>query len=318
MADTDLILSLPGQNNGAGVSDALFLKLFAGEVLTAFNENNVMKALHRERTIPHGKSASFPVIWKANARYHTPGTAILGDNKILHGEKIINIDDLLISDVTIYDLDDAKNHYEIRGEYSKQVGAALAREYDCKTMRVAILAARAGGNVTGAPGGSTLTDATFGTNGKALAEGIFDCAQAFDEKDVPDNDRVVLVKPAQYYLLAQETDLINKDWGGAGVYADGSILKVANIRIVKTNNLPTTVVPDLATGEKNSYGGDFSNVVAVAFTRDALGTVKLRDLAVQRSGSDFNIVYQSTLLVAKYAMGHGILRPECAIELVKA
>lgn len=314
MAVNDAILTLPGQLNGTGLSDAQFLKIFSGEVMTAFEERNVMKGLHQERTISQGKSASFPTIWKANARYHVPGTPILGSNKILHGERVITIDDLLIADVALYDLDEAKNHYDIRSEYSKQLGAALAREYDQKTLRVAILAARTAGAVTGAPGGTVLLHADYATDGKKLAEGIFKCAQTFDEKDVPEEDRNVVVKPAQYYMLAQTTDLINKDWGGAGVYAEGKILKVANITIVKSNNLPAGVVT-AKDGEKNTYDGDFSKTVAACFTRHALGTVKLRDLTVQKSGADFNIMYQSTLMVAKYAMGHGVLRSECAIEL---
>ena len=35
---------------------SLFLKVFAGEVLTVFEENNVMKDLHTMRTISSGKS----------------------------------------------------------------------------------------------------------------------------------------------------------------------------------------------------------------------------------------------------------------------
>ena len=266
------IMSAPGQLNGQGLTDAQFLKLFTGEVLTAFAENNIMKGLHRERTITHGKSASFPTIWKAAAEYHKPGTPILGNNKILHGERIIHIDDLLTSSVFIYDLDEAKNHYEIRGDYSREVGAALAREYDQKTMRVAALAARSSGAVTGEPGGSTFSSADFAT------------------------------------------DLINKDYGGAGVYAEGSILKVANISIKKSNNVPNAAV-SAVDGENNVYNGDFSKTVAVCFTKDAIGTVKLRDLKTQMTSGDFNIVYQGTLIVATYAMGHGVLRPQCAIEL---
>ena len=212
MADIST-LSAPGQLNGTGLTDAQFLKIFTGEILAAFAENNVMKGLHRERTITQGKSASFPTMWKASARYHKAGTPILGNNKILHGERVIHIDDLLTSDVFIYDLDEAKNHYDIRGEYSKQLGAALAREFDQTTMRVACLAARTTGAVTGSPGGSVFANAAYATDGKKLAEGIFKCAQTFDEKDVHDaNDRVVVVRPAQYYLLAQTTDLINKDY----------------------------------------------------------------------------------------------------------
>ena len=60
------------------------------------------------RTIDHGKSAEFPRTWKANARYHDPGTPILGSNNIAINPVVISVDDLLISDVFIYDLEDAK------------------------------------------------------------------------------------------------------------------------------------------------------------------------------------------------------------------
>ena len=94
------IRSNPGwvDNDGGTYAkdNANFLKVFTGEVLTAFDENNVMKDLHKVRTIPHGKSASFVVMGKAAARYHVPGTAVLGSNQIKQSERTINIDDLLL------------------------------------------------------------------------------------------------------------------------------------------------------------------------------------------------------------------------------
>ena len=314
----DLILSRPGQVNKTGDTDAMFLKVFAGEVLTAFEEVNVMKDLHRVRTITEGKSAAFPVLGKATARYHVPGTAILGNNQIAANERTVNIDDLLVSDVAIYDLEDAKNHYDVRQEYSRQLGFALAREFDHKTMRVGVLAARSAGIIADEPGGSVLKNPAFATNGETLAEGIFNCAQTWDEKNIIEWERSVIVRPAQYYLLAQTTKILNRDWGGSGVYADGKVLKVAGVQIIKSNNVPSTNIAAATAGEKNTYHGDFTNTVALALQKEAICTAKLRDLSVQQSGHDFNVMYQSTLMVAKYAMGHGVLRPGCAIELSKA
>ena len=65
-----------GQINGAGDRDALFLKVFSGEILTTFEEMNVMKDLHMVRTIQSGKSAQFPVTGIATAKYHTAGENI--------------------------------------------------------------------------------------------------------------------------------------------------------------------------------------------------------------------------------------------------
>ena len=69
------------------------------------------------------------------------------------------------------------------------------------------------------------------------------------------------------------------------------------------------------TGENNTYHGNFSTTVALVMQKSAIGTVKLMDLAVERTSGDFEIMYQGTLMAAKYAMGHGILRPECAVEI---
>ena len=311
---TDMTVSRLGQLDAAGDANALFLKKFGGEVLTAFEETNVMAGLHLSRTIENGKSAQFPATWKANAGYHTPGNQLLGSQQIKHNERVISIDDLLVSDTFIANIDEAKNHYDVRSIYSNELGRALARSFDQTTMQVAVLAARATATVSGGFGGSAVTHANAKTDGAQLASLIFDGAQALDEKDIPEHERNVIVKPAQYYLMAQTTALINKDWGGAGVYADGSILKVADVSIVKSNNVPTTVV-SATTGENNTYSGDFSKTAAVMFQKQAIGTVKLMELATQMTGNDFAVMYQGTMLVAKYAMGHGILRPECAVEI---
>lgn len=48
-----------GQQDAAGAADALFLKVFGGEVLVAFDEACKAIDKHFIRTIEHGKSAQF-------------------------------------------------------------------------------------------------------------------------------------------------------------------------------------------------------------------------------------------------------------------
>ena len=57
----------PNNSTQAADQDTLFLQVFSGEVLTAFEEANVMRELHTVRTISEGKSASFPVTGVAGA-----------------------------------------------------------------------------------------------------------------------------------------------------------------------------------------------------------------------------------------------------------
>ena len=116
------------------------------------------------------------------------------------------------------------------------------------------------------------------------------------------------MKPAQYTLLAQSVQLINRDFGGAGAIVSGRIEGIASSPIIKTNHLPTT---NINTGP-SAYQGDFTKTAALVMKKEAVGTVKLLDLSMQMG---YDMRRQGTLILARYAVGHGILRPECAVEL---
>jgi hypothetical protein len=308
-----------GQANTSGDAKALFLKVFAGEVLTAFEEANVTGGKFMERSIASGKSAQFPILGKIGAEYHVPGSEITG-LAVPHNEIVVTIDDLLISHAFIANIDEAMNHYDVRSPYSTEIGRALAYTKDRHLLQLAIAAARGGSPVTGEPGGGNVTSGTLlsDTTGESLVAALFGAAQKLDEKDIPADGRYAFLNPQAYYLLAQNTKIMNKDWGGAGVYADGKALRVAGIEIVKTNHAPfgqTIANGTVAAGTGNKYAGNFANTVGVVATQQAVGTVKLMDLAME---SEYDIRRQGTLMVAKYAMGHGIIRPACAIELKTA
>lgn len=299
-----------GQVNGAGATDALFLKLFAGEVITQFEEKNVMAPLHSVRTISNGKSASFPVMGTATASYHNVGEEILGGS-IKAAEKVISVDSLLVAPAFIANIDEAKNHYDVRSTYTKELGNVLANTYDKNILRVVVQAARGAETITGSgKSGTVITKANFTTSANIVAA-LFAAAEEMDGKDIPEDDRCAVVSPAIYYKLAQDTTVLNKDWGGEGAYAEGKVLRIAGITIVKSNHIPTGVQTATA-GESNTYHADFSKTKAVVFHKSAVATVKLMDLGLE---SEYDIRRQGTLFVAKYAMGHGVLRPEAAIEL---
>ena len=310
----DATVSRFGQVNGAGSATALFLKVFAGEVLTAFAEANIMMPLHMTRSITSGKSATFPASWKAAAAYHTPGTEIVGA-VIKANERVINIDNLLIAHAFIATIDEAMNHYDVRSDYSNQIGYALANTADKNLIQLTVLAARAAATVTGGFGGSTLTNAGYDTTADVLVQGIIDAAQALDEKDIPARDRHVVLKPKHYNLLVQSSKATNRDYvEGNGSIASGKVFAISDVLIHKSNHVPSTVISADAL-ENNTYSGTFTNTIGVVFHKSATATVKLLDLGVE---SQYDIRRQGTLMLAKYAMGHGILRPESAVELLKA
>jgi hypothetical protein len=315
-----------GQINAAGAVDALFLKVFAGEVLTAFEEKNVALNYTTVKSISSGKSAQFPYFGKTTAAYHTPGNEILGLGDIKQAEQVISIQDLLISHQFIANIDEAKSHYDARSIYATEMGRALAVQMDKHIFQVALQAARSAAVVTGQSNGGTIiyenstgapASADFENNGAHLAAAFFMAAEELDEKDCPEDGRVAFVRPAQYYKLVQSLDNINKDWGGAGAYSDGKIVRIAGIEIVKTNHLPSTNVSTgvgigSINGSTGALGGDFSNVVGLVMQKTAVGTLKLLDLGME---SEYQISRQGTLMVAKYAVGHGVLRPDAAVEI---
>lgn len=314
-------MSRLGQVNAAGDAKALFLKVFAGEVLTTFETSNVFKALHMVRTIANGKSAQFPVSGTATAKYHVAGENILETagylNQVKHAEKVINIDSLLTASTMISELDEAQNHYDVRSIYTTELGRALAMKFDKTLAQVAILAARTAATITGGNGGSVLAKgATVETSGSVLAAAIFEAAQKLDEKNVPDSDRVCVLRPAQYNLLVQSLGAVSNA-NPVGSYIENNVLRIAGVQIVKSNNLPSTNIAAAESGVDtgNLYHADFTNTVAAVFQKGAIGTVKLLDLSLE---SERKIEYAGTLFVARYAMGHGVLRPECAVEITKA
>lgn len=299
-----------GQQNNAGDDQALFLKFYA-ETLGAFRRKTSFMDRHYVRNITQGKSAQFPLIGRAGSYYHTPGAEITG-SAIPQNERVLNIDGILVSPVTVADIDEMLNHYEVRREFTAALGEALALTFDSNVARTGILAARSSGWHASMPGGTQIVSATAKTSSSALAAAIFAAGVAFDENFVPDDGRSAFVKPLQYSLLAQDTNIQNSFIGGAGAYMEGKVPMVANMELVKAQNLPTTAV----TGTYlNKYNVDASTTAALVMHRTAVGTVKREDISVK---SEYSLRRLSTLILAMMLVGHGALRPEAAAEIKTA
>ncbi|MFG1480275.1 hypothetical protein V5F53_16705 [Xanthobacter sp. V4C-4] len=304
---TNSTVSRLGQVNQAGATDALFLKVFAGEVLTEFERNNVFKALTYVRQIAAGKTATFPLVGRASSAYHTPGTWIDG-TAIDHAEKVIAVDDLLQANTFVASVEEAMNHYDVRSIYSQELGATLSHQYDKHLGQVLALAARAASPLADRPGGDRIIDPSMATDPAKLEAALFTATQMLDEKNVGQNDRYAVFRPQQYYLLAQRDRLVDTNLGGSGAVASGKVDTIAGLPIVKSNNVPST---NVTTGP-TKYRGDFTSTVGLVFQKMAAGTVQLMDLSLE---SDYEIRRQGTFFIAKYAVGHDVLRSDCALEL---
>lgn len=301
-----------GTTDGSWAQDnELFQDVLTGEIMTAFELNTKFDALQQVRNISEGDSAKFLAMGKALASYHIVGTSLDGQ-VIKQAEVDIKVDEALTAAVGLANIDTLKSTYELSSAYSAELGKALAKAYDNRIARIHVLAARKAATITGEPDGLIHYDASMLTDAAAVAKGIFEAAERMDDNSVPEEDRYFATSPKYYYMLAQKTDLINKLYGGEGVYSDGTILRVGGFTIVKSANFPKTNIASATNGEHNDYTGDFTNTVGVAFHPSAAGTVKLLNVTTE---SEYSVKDQETLMVAKMIVGHGILRTDASIEL---
>jgi len=228
-----------------------YLKLFSGELFKGFQTNTIARDLVTKRTLKNGKSLQFIYTGRMAAAFHEPGTPILGtENALPVAEKMIQMDDLLISSAFVYELDETLAHYELRGEIAKKIGFALAEKYDRLIFRAITRGARAAHPVSATnkvePGGTQIRVGTTDLGSNAydsakLVNAFYDAAAALDEKGVSSQGRCAVLNPRQYYELIQAVGtngLVNRDVQGKALQGGNGIIEIAGIHIYKSMNIP--------------------------------------------------------------------------------
>lgn len=238
----------------------LFLKLYAGEVMTAFQTRNVMMPLGRVRTISKGKEAQFIMTGKyRDAAYHTPGNRIAPDANASHSERLVTIDDLLINAQFIPRIDEAIQHYDVRNVYTQEAGYGLSKVADQNILRVLTKAALTT-NVERASklinnyksfdqedfsANITIGEASDGTDSrkpKFIAKAIMDARRELEKIGAPLDGLVCIMSTDSYYDLfdtssttnAVDLAIFNRDFGGTGAIGAMQAPTIAGIPIVTT------------------------------------------------------------------------------------
>ena len=316
-------LSRSGQINNAGDVFALYRDQFVAELITEFEKQRKVKEYVRFKEIQKGKSASFPNLGKVDAKYVYAGENLLGNQKIAHSETTIFLDPFLVSDIKIPEIDTLMQEYDDRAQTKLEMARALARVEETQQMVVGCLAARAGGMVAGRAGGSVIKAEGCRDDGEKLAKAIYAAGVAMKEKDVPYEDIVCFLRPAQVAILAQTDKITDKNLTGSGNYSQGTVGFINGIQIIETNYLPSTNITDtigsVTDGNKpkhgsdeNPYTGDFSNTVGLVMQKGAIGTITRKGLTVEATWLPQEL---SWLLTARTLEGHGILDPRRAVEI---
>lgn len=310
-----------GAKQNTGDQLALFLKVFSGEVLTAFTRASKVMNNHMIKTIDSGKSTSFPVMGRGKAHY-LPAGSNLDDLReaIPHNEVVINIDGLLTSDVLITDIFEAMNHYDVRGEYAKQLGEALAIAADGATVaEIAKLVKANTENITGLGKGIVVEKTITGgaginyETGKAVIDGLLEMKAKWTTQYVPEEERFAYITPEVESAIIASKDAINRDYGAVASIVDGNIDKLCGFKIIAVPHLKAGGADKtgmLGTSpEGHEFPTDYAGALAVCAHRTAVATVKLKDLQLEHARRP---ELQADMIIAKNAIGHGGLCPEAS------
>ena len=309
------------QSNTYANKYATALKLFSGEVFTAFNNASIFKGLVRSYTLRGAKSKQFLLTGKLSSGFHVPGTPILADTALKANEKTLLLDDLLVSSQFVYDLDEIISQWSTRSEISKQIGESLANFYDLRIARVLDMASREASVVTGEPGGFEVS---IGSGNQLVAQkivdGLFEAASVLDERSAPQENRSCVLSPRQYYSLVSsvDTNILNRDLGNSqgDLNSGKGLVSIARIRIYKSNNLPFMAAYNTAvSGENNDYTDTNATCCGLIFHKQAAGIVESVSPTIETTSNDFNVQYQGQLIVGKLAMGVGSLDVKVAGSL---
>ena len=304
--------------------------------MTSFKRNCIFGDFIQKRTISSGRSAQFPVLGRFTAKHYAPGKFIEGQGNMEQNEVVIRIDDYLTAAADVYDLDQAKAHYDYRAQYSIELGEALARAYDARIARLLTIGARTStGDLTANK--PSASEAPFRTGTRVdlnkatptaddLVASVFSAAEALDKKDVSNDARVLVCDPASYYTLIQSSRAVNFDWnqqGTNGSYKEGQIVKLAGFSIFMSNHIaqgnvssaPAQEQGYVFNGSVTKSNVDMSQTKMLAFQRNAVACVALKDIAMSMTGNDYQVTYNATKIKGQYAIGAGVLRPECCVEV---
>jgi hypothetical protein len=336
-----------GTTRTSGASDRdLAIKVFSGEVLTAFETSNIFLSKVQNRTIASGKSASFAVIgaYDSAVDTHVPGTDIT-PNLINAGERVIEIDDLKYASVFVDNFEEAMQHYETRSQYSTEMGRRLSKTVDLAVIAQLDLcvANAANTNDTNGGEGQPYSDVT-----------AFSAATAYAIGDRVSYNSVVYVFIATHTAGAWNAAHANAvsvltvaTSGGSTAGAKGDLILAALFDAQTTmdeedipgdrqvvmspknyNRLVQSgaVHKDMTSGNGGIDSGKVTQVAGhtimvsnnigasdiYMFTQNAVGVVKLLDIK-----SEVNYIPEKLgdLMTSSYAMGFGVLNNGCVVKM---
>lgn len=321
--------------------DDLQLKVWLGQVSGAFMRGQEVVPFIDSRTIETGKSWQLPMYgYSDSGKHHVVGESIVEDTGyrqvIPFMEKLMYVDKPYTINTFVPDWEEMQTHYETRSILMQGFGERHARRADLLACLTLIKAARSAANIpvagsvtsematvggssngTGAAGQTApaaCDDAGMLTDGDKIVAALFAAAQRLDEQDVPNEGRIALLRPSQYYALVTNRQLLDRDVVREnGDFADGTVFKCANIRLVKSNAIQAARQNYTgATGEIVSYVVDARDNAGVVFHRDAALRLIRKNMEINTWEDKERFGY---VISTRRIDGFNVKKPECVVEL---
>lgn len=243
--------NIQGALRGAAVTkttaDTFIPELWSSEV-KRFIDQKLIATQYTKKMPFQGKKGDrihIPNISRAAVFDKLPETPVNLQARI-ESEFYLDIDKYKESSFMIEDLVGIQSSFNLRGEYTREAGYALARDVDASVLglRAAVnnyptqIVLSGGATATSATSVTASPAATIaGTAGASLNfSSILLAKQILDRADVPD-DRVLIVSPTQYNQLLAVDKFISMFYRDYSPTMTGEVGRIFNIPVVMTTQL---------------------------------------------------------------------------------
>ncbi len=330
----------------------LWLPLWSGEVINAYDQYNMFENMVATRTISGGFSYEFPITGSVDLKASWAAGEELSGNGNTSRTFKVNLDARpMAAHFETDNIDLLITQWDYRSELARQSGLTLANTRD-KQIAVALTAACAVAPITSDPRGSNFIDNAFQdpidvgsvapsaateTTALKLLEGIEDYLVKCQENDVQVNNVYCVVTPKVFQVirslgLTKASDAAAQAFqkvpvfGASDVYggigaplsmgmnAMADSIDYMGVKIIKSNHLPKTNLESASIGSaKYNLKCDGINLHGIIFQPEAVAGLSLQGMKVDTVQ---DVRRNTQFTVASMMKGTGLIRPELCRAIV--
>ena len=275
---------------------ALIIEEFTGMVEGTIARRSVTDPVINVRPVKGTATVTNFAVGESELQVIVPGETPNG-TKNQFGKNSVTVDRTILARATLPLLDVFQTSYDARKEIATEHGKKIAKFKDQAFLIQAIKTANLANStfydtteLPGHNGGTKVTLAAAGDeNDPAKLYSAFASLFAqMEEKDVDPvaDDLFIFLRPKAFYALLEAEQVINGQYvTAAGTSVEGHIFKAWGVPVISSANVPNWVENGAAKSVSalmgSDYNGDFTKVVAVAFSARAVLAGSTIDLSTK-------------------------------------